>query len=520
MHKPRVFLWNTLMRGYFRSDLCSEAIAIYCEMHRLAVRPDEFTFPFVLKACSTLVDIWAGMEAHAIVVKLGFDFNNIVGTELVVMYAKFGDPDCADYAFESMGNHRDLVSWNALISAHSQNGRADRALAHFRSMESTGIEPDTITVACVLSSCAYLGCLELGKKLHYRMEQGDLPSNTYVENALLDMYSKCGNMDEAFKLFGEMRTRNVVSWSTIIGGYAINGNSRKALDLFYQMRSEGVPPNDVTMLAVLSACSHAGLVRKGKELFRSLDKPTVEHCAAIVDLLGRSGHLHEAYTFIQSMPITPDAGVWGALLSACSIYRDTELGEIAADEILRLAPEVPSYQILLSNMYVALGRWGDAEKIRERMRRSGLRKVGAYSSVELNGEVHVFYEGSHSQSKEMNRVLSELTGRVRSIGYEPESSVALHDVEEEEKQAALLVHSERLAIAFSIIHSKVEGSPLRIMKNLRICYDCHEFFKHVSKVLGRAILMRDKSRFHHFGDGHCSCKEFCLGVLCRKLLPP
>ncbi|PKU59965.1 pentatricopeptide repeat-containing protein At2g01510, mitochondrial [Dendrobium catenatum] len=508
MHKPRVFLWNTLMRGYFKSKLCTEALEIYHQMHRLGVRPDEFTFPFVLKSCTALLDNWVGMEVHAMVVKHGLDFNNIVSTELVVMYVKFGDADYADDVFESMGNGRDLVSWNALIAAYSQYGRADKAIAHFQRMESAGVEPDTITLACVLSSCSYLGCLELGKKLYFRIKEGFLPSNIFVENALLDLFAKCGSMDVASELFDEMPIRNVVSWSTVIGGYAINGESQRALSLFFQMCDEGVRPNDVTMLNVLSACSHAGLVKQGKELFSSIAKPTIEHCAAMVDLLGRSGHLEEAYGFIQSMSMDLDAGVWGALLNSCIIQHNTELGELAADELLKLAPETPSYQVLLSNMYAALGRWNEVEKIREWMRLSDFRKVIGYSSVELDGEVLVFHEGSHAQSEKLHQLLCELTSTVRGIGYRPVIISALHDLEEEEKEAALMAHSERLAIAFSLMYSNNIECPLRIMKNLRICNDCHEFCKYVSKAMKREIIMRDKSRFHHFKDGQCSCTNF------------
>ncbi|XP_020580518.1 pentatricopeptide repeat-containing protein At2g01510, mitochondrial-like [Phalaenopsis equestris] len=508
MHKPRVFIWNTLMRGYVKSNLYSEALEIYHEMHRLGVLPDEFTFPFVLKACTGLLDGWVGMAVHAMAGKQGLEFNTIVSTELVVMYVKLGDADCADDVFESMGNGRDLVSWNALVSAYSQNGRADKAIGHFRRMESAGVEPDTITLACILSSCAYLGCLELGRKLYFRIKVGFLPSNIFVENALLDMFAKCGSMDEACELFDEMPVKNVVSWSTVIGGFAINGDSQRALSVFAQMRDEGMLPNDVTMLNVLSACSHAGLVKQGKELFYSMAKPTREHCAAMVDLLGRSGHLEEAYNFIQSMPMDLDAAVWGALLNACIIQHNSELGELAADEILKLAPETPSYQVLLSNMYAALGRWNVVEKIREWMRLSNLRKVGGYSSVELDGEVNVFYEGSHAHSNKLYQSLCELTSTVRGIGYRPVTTFALHDVEEEEKEVALMIHSERLAIVFSLMHSNNLECPIRIMKNLRICNDCHEFCKYVSKAMERVIIIRDKSRFHHFRDGQCSCREF------------
>ncbi|KAG1334730.1 pentatricopeptide repeat-containing protein, mitochondrial [Cocos nucifera] len=509
MHKPRVFLWNTLIRAYARTNLPGNAIALYHDMRRLGVRPDNFTFPFVLKACADLLDVWLGMAIHSLVIKFRLVNDAIVQTELMIMYAKLGACDSAENIFESMSSgSKDLVAWNALISSLTQNGRADKALRLFHRMESAGMKPDSITLVSAISSCAYLGCLERGRRLHRRIKEEMLESNVFVENALLDMYAKCGSMEEASKLFGEMQQKSIVSWSIMIGGYAVNGDSQRALSLFSRMQDEGVQPNHVTYLAVLSACSHAGLVGEGKEYFSRMLDPKVEHYATMVDLLGRSGHLEEAHSLIKSMPIEPDAGVWGALLGSCTIYHDLGLGQLAADEVFRLAPEIPSYHVLLSNIYAASGRWDDVEKVRENMRGNHVRKVAAYSSVELDGEVYLFHEGSHGQWKEIYKKLDEVTTALRGMGYEPITGVVLHDVESEEKEAAVRTHSEKLAIAFSLTRLKSGGTPIRIMKNLRVCNDCHTFFKYVSRALGRDIIMRDKNRFHHFKDGECSCRDF------------
>ncbi|XP_072992600.1 pentatricopeptide repeat-containing protein At2g01510, mitochondrial [Typha latifolia] len=510
MHKPRAFLWNTLLRAYVKNQRPDDTISLYHRMRCLGIRPDNFTFPFVLRACADLIDVYLGMAVHAVLLRVGLVFDAIVETELMVMYAKLGESDLAEHVFEELGrtDGKDLIAWNALISAFSQNGHADKALKLFKQMELEGVEPDSITLVSVISSCAYLGCLELGRKLHRRVREEMQKPNVFVDNALLDMYTKCGCMDEASKLFDEMRQRNVVSWSTMIGGYAINGDSRGALALFSCMEDVGVRPNEVTFLAILTACSHAGLVSEGKQYFRRITNPRIEHYATMVALLGRSGHLKEAYSFIKSMPIEPDAGIWGALLGACTTNRNTELGQLAADQLLRIAPDVPSYHVLLSNIYAACGRWDYVEKIREKMKGKALKKVAAYSSVEMGGEVHVFYEGSHSWSKDIYGKLDELTALVRGVGYAPMTGVVLHDVEVEEKEAAVGTHSEKLAIAFSLIKSKSCETPLRIMKNLRICSDCHAFFKYTSKALNRVIIIRDKSRFHHFRDGQCSCNDF------------
>ncbi|XP_058112424.1 pentatricopeptide repeat-containing protein At2g01510, mitochondrial [Magnolia sinica] len=514
LHKPRTFLWNTLVRGYVKNDLCAEALTVYDRMHRAGIRPDEFTFPFVIKACAEVAGICGGPVVHAIVIKYGLAFDTIVRTELMIMYAKFGDLGAADYVFESMTD-RDLISWNALITVYAQGGHVDKALALFEGMNLEGVRPDSVTLASILSACAYLGSLEVGMWIHRQIIKQGLHKNLFVDNALLDMYAKCGSMEMAGWVFDKMCQRNVVSWSTMIGGYAINGESEKALELFSCMWSEGVQPNQVTYLSVLFACSHAGLVRQGQMYFNYMSRPgskiqpKIEHYACMVDLFGRAGYLLEAYNFITRMPIEPDSGVWGALLGACTIHQNMELGQHVADHLFSLAPKAAAYHVLMSNIYAAAGRWADVEKIRQRMKDHGVKKVAAYSSVESNGEIHVFHGGdqSHPQCVKIYEVLEELMKQLRNVGYTPRTSVVLHDVEMEEKEAVLGTHSEKLAIAFGLISLRSE-LPIRIMKNLRICNDCHTFSKFVSKVVGREIVMRDKNRFHHFKGGVCSCKDF------------
>ncbi|XP_077240013.1 tetratricopeptide repeat (TPR)-like superfamily protein isoform X2 [Tasmannia lanceolata] len=514
MHKPRTFLWNTLIRGYVKNNLSTHAITLYQHMHQMGIRPDKFSFPFVIKACAQLISVWVGAEIHALIVKFGLAFDTIVRTELMVMYAKFGDLGSTDYLFETMRD-RDLVSWNALIAVYLQNGHAGKAVNLFRRMDCAGLKPDPVTLVSVLSSCAYLGSLEIGMQIDNRIVEQGLERNVFVDNALVDMYAKCGSMEMAYQVFEKMPQRNVISWSTMIGGYAINGESEKALAMFSEMQNEGVQPNHVTLLCVLSACCHAGLVSQGWNYFNSMSKsdskiqPRIEHYACMADLLGRSGYLNEAYDFIKSMPIEPDSGVWGALLGACTIHQNIELGQQVADMLFSLAPEAASYHVLLSNIYAAAGRWDNVEKVRQRMIDNGVKKVAAYSSVELNGEIHVFHGGDrlHPQSESIYNVLEELMKKLKSMGYVPRTSVVLHDVEMEEKETVVGTHSEKLAIAFGLISLSPE-SPMRVMKNLRICGDCHTFSKFVSKAVRREIIIRDKNRFHHFKAGVCSCKDF------------
>lgn len=516
MHKPRTFLWNTLIRGYVKNDLPNEASSVYKQMHLAGIRPDPFTFPFVIKACTELIELRAaGSTAHAQVVKYGLEFVAEIRTELMMMYIKLGELGLADFLFSTMVE-KDLVAWNASIAACCQNGYGAKSLSLLREMGLSGTKPDAVTLVSALSVCGQLGCSDVGEEIYCIAREKGIDCNIIVDNARLDMHLKCGNIDIATKLFEETPHRNLISWTTMIVGYAINGESGKALSLFSRMQRERIRPNYITYLGVLSACSHAGLVSQGWRCFNQMSrsndeniKPRAEHYACMVDLLGRSGHLEEAYNFIKSMPIEPDSGVWGALLGACAKHRNMEMGQLAADRLLEIAPDVASYHVLMSNMYASAGRWEFVYKLRRRMRKKGVRKIAAYSSVEFNGEFHVFYGGdrSHPQSEIIYRKLDSLLKQMKSMGYNLKTYSVYHDVELEEKEAMLNTHSEKLAIAFALINVRL-GRPIRVMKNLRACDDCHNFSKFVSKISSREIIMRDKVRFHHFKNGVCSCKDF------------
>ncbi|KAI6699414.1 hypothetical protein NL676_013738 [Syzygium grande] len=515
MHKPRIFLWNTLIRGYAKNDMPMESVSLYGKMTSLGVRPDGFTFPFVVKASAELPDCWAGLTIHAHVVKYGLEYNAMVRNELMIMYVKFGDVRLADYLFETM-IERDLVAWNSFIAACVQMGYASKALSLFHQMGLARMTPDAVTIVSALSACGQLGCLNIGNKIFESAVNDGMESNIIVENARLDMCVKCGSTHTARTLFDEMHLKNVVSWSAMILGYAVNGKSEEALALFSRMQNEGPKPNYVTYLGVLSACSHAGLVSQGRAYFNYIVdsndqniRPRREHYSLMIDLLGRSGHIEEAYSFIMGMPIEPDAGVWGALLGGCAIHKNVKVGQVAADKLFELGTDIASYHVLLSNMYASAGRWDYVDKVRLRMRKKCIKKVAAYSSIELNSEVYVFYSGdkSHPQSSSIYQKLEDLYMQIKSLGYISEVGSVHHDVEMEEKEVMLRVHSEKLAAAFGLINVEPEF-PIRVIKNLRTCDDCHNFFKFISKISMREFIIRDKSRFHHFRNGICSCKDF------------
>jgi pentatricopeptide repeat protein len=300
----------------------------------------------------------------------------------------------------------------------------------------------------------------------------------------------------------------------MVSGLAQNGRSTEALKVFDLMRSEGPAPNRITMVGVLFACSHAGLVEDGWHYFRSMEKlfdiqPEREHFNCMVDLLGRAGRLDEAVKFISEMNFEPDLVIWRTLLGACRMHKNANLAAYAAREILKLEPEDQGARILLSNTYADLRQWAHAEKSWKAMRNQGAKKEPGRSWIELGKQVHVFIAGefSHPCSAGIVQELNRLIRRVTDLGYVPQTEFVMQDLESEQKEDLLKYHSEKLAVAFGTMNS-MEGKPVRIMKNLRICGDCHSFVKLVSKSEDKVIIIRDPVRFHHFQDGVCSCGDY------------
>lgn len=412
---------------------------------------------------------------------------------------------------------RNLVTWNSVINGFALNGRPNEALTLFREMmfEDECVEPDGFTMVSLLTACAELGALALGRRVHVFLFKKGLDFNAHVENSLIDLYAKCGRIDDAYKVFVDMcESRNVVSWTSLIVGLAMNGFGNEALEFFAVMEQERLVPTEITMVGVLYACSHCGLVDDGYRYFNRLKQqynivPKIEHYGCMVDLLGRAGLVEEAHNYIISMPMAPNAVVWRTLLGACAMHKTLALGEVAWAKLSELDPGHSGDYVLLSNLYASVGRWADVHKLRRNMLKSGVRKKPGHSLVELGNRVYEFVMGdrSHPQSDSIYEMLEEIAVKLRLQGYIPRTTNVLADIEEEEKENALNYHSERLAIAFALMNTS-PGMPIRIVKNLRVCADCHLVTKLISKVYDREITVRDRSRFHHFRDGSCSCKDY------------
>lgn len=542
--KRDVIAWNILISAYNRSKQFDESRRLFVEMEMEKVLPTSVTFVLIFSACSKLKDLETGKRVHQRLKDSRVEPNTIVGNALIDMYATCGEMDSALEVFETMKN-KDMISWTAIVKGFAGSGQIDlaqkffnqmpekdcvtwtamidgfvrtnrfkEALALFRSMQLTNVKPDEFTMVGVLTACAQLGALGLGEWIKTYMDKKKIKQDIFVGNALVDMYFKCGSVDRAVRVFNEMPKTDRFTWTTVIVGLAINGHGEEALDMFSRMLKASILPNEITYVGVLCACTHTGMVDRGREFFKNMSvqhriEPNVAHYGCMVDLLGRAGRLREAYEVIKSMPLKPNSIIWGALLGACRVHKDTNMAETAAKKLLEIEPQNGAVYVSLCNIYAACESWENLREIRKLMMDRGIKKIPGCSLIEMNGFVHEFVAGdeSHAQSKEIYLKLDEMTRDLKFAGYLPDTSEVSLDTGEEEKENALYRHSEKLAMAFGLISSG-PGVTIRIVKNLRMCVDCHLVAKLVSKVYNREIIVRDKTRYHHFRHGSCSCNEY------------
>lgn len=442
-----VVSWTAMIDGYVKKNMADEALSVFHTMLSSGVEPNDITMITVLSACSQKGDLCLAKNVHEYVeknnVNCGLNLTNAMldmyvkcgclitarqifdrmeyrdvfsWTSMINGYAKNGELDLARKCFDEMPE-RNVVSWNAMIGGYSQNNQPNQALELFRDMEKAGLLPIEGTLVCVLSACAQSGCLDLGRWIHhYYVMQKRIQLSVILGNALIDMYAKCGSIDAAAELFNEMQERDLVSWNSIIVGYASHGHAKKALSLFEQMKLMGYKPDDITFVGVLSACSHGGLITEGREYFRNMEKtsglkPKVEHYACMIDLFGRVGLLEEAYELITKMPMEPDEAAWGALLNACRMHGNVELGKLAANKLLNLNPNDSGIYMLFASLCTIKRKWSDATSIRSLMRERGIKKTPGCSAIEVEGKFHEFLaaDESHPRSKDVYKVLNELT---------------------------------------------------------------------------------------------------------------
>ncbi|XP_020595125.1 pentatricopeptide repeat-containing protein OGR1, mitochondrial-like, partial [Phalaenopsis equestris] len=448
------------------------------------------------------------LHSHLLLLGLSADIRLL--TTLIDAYAKSSRTDLAFLAFHEMPL-RDIATWNTLLLSLLPH----HSLSLFRLLRhhppSQRETPDAITIIAALSASSQLGSLADGSSVHSYAESLGLHDDVRVRNALIDMYAKCGDISRALSLFRSLDSKTLVSWNAAIMTLALHGRGRDALQLFDEMLSSSpIQPDAITYLAVLCGCNHAGLVDDGLRIFHSMTIPrTVKHYGTVVDLLGRAGRLREAYGVVTTMPSSPDAVMYQTLLGACKTYGDEDMAELVSEKLRDMGSNGCGDFVLLSNVYAAKARWEDVGRVRDAMREGEVSKVPGFSYMEVGGFVHRFINGDkeHETLSEIHKKLEEIGWRIRRLGYVPDISNVLHDISEEEKEMALCYHSEKLAIAFGLI-SMSKGSTIRVNKNLRICGDCHNMAKLVSREYDRVIVVRDRARFHHFEGGDCSCRDY------------
>ncbi|XP_042500762.1 pentatricopeptide repeat-containing protein At1g18485 [Macadamia integrifolia] len=505
--------WNAIIGGYAQNGDPSTAIDLFLKMMHSGLEPDRFTIGSILLACANMKSFKYGKTIHGFILHHGLEIDSYIGISLITLYIRCGRTSSARSLFDRMGE-RNRIAWNSMISGYSQNGHPDEALDLFRQMVQEGTHPYEIAITSIFGACTQLSALRLGKEIHCFALKEDLTADPYVGSSILDMYAKSGCIGQSRKVFDRLREKDVVSWTVQITGYGINGCGEEAINLFERMQREGLKPDGYTYVGILMACSHAGLVEMGLKYFVEMQneyriEPRLEHYACAVDMLGRAGRLDEAVRLIERMNEEPDAGIWAALLSACRIHGDVPLGMKVADKLLELEPDKPENHILLSNLFAGSGRWDDVRRIRGRMKDMGLRKDVGCSWIEVKGKIYSFVVGddAHPASEEICKMWRTLEEKIVGLGYVPDTNSVLHALTEHEKAEVLRGHSEKLAISFGLLNTP-KGVTVRICKNLRICVDCHNAAKLVSKVVERDIVVRDNKRFHHFRDGFCSCGDY------------
>ncbi|XP_041007280.1 pentatricopeptide repeat-containing protein At4g02750-like [Juglans microcarpa x Juglans regia] len=579
MHFRDSVSYNTMIAGFAGNECSSEALEVFVSMQKEGFKPTEYTHVSALHACSQLLDLRRGKQIHGRVLVANLSGNVFIWNALTDMYAKCSDIDRARWLFDRMLN-KNVVSWNSIISGYvknrhpekcielfcemkslgmkpdqvtvsnvlgayfqcgyvdeasriftqieekdkicwttmivgnAQNGREEDALMFFSSMLLANIRPDSFTISSVVSSCAKLASLYHGLAVHGKAVHIGVEHDLLVSSALVDMYCKCGVTADAWMVFKMMPTWNVVSWNAMIGGYAQNGQDLEALALYEKMLQENFKPDNVTFVGVLSACIHARLTEKGQDYFDSISRqhgmtPTLDHYACMINLLGRTGYINKAVDLIEGMPQEPNCLIWSTILSVSAIGHDVKHAEMAAKHLFELDPLNAGPYIMLSNLYATCGRWKDVASMRSLMKHKNIKKYAAYSWIEIDNKVHKFVseDRTHPETEQIYEELNSLIRKLQKAGFTADTNLVLHDVGEKEKYESISYHSEKLALAYWLIQKPHGETPIRIIKNVRVCGDCHVFMKFVSKIIGRPIILRDSNRFHHFIGGKCSCKD-------------
>nr|XP_043614664.1 pentatricopeptide repeat-containing protein At3g47530 [Erigeron canadensis] len=503
--KPNVTHYNTIIQAHSISLHPERGFYVYRDMLRKNVHPNPLSSSFVVKACVKGCLVFCVLQVHGRVLRDGC-FDTVLMTNLMEFYSGCGNCGDACKVFDEMPV-RDVVAWNVLVSCYVKNNRTRDALGVFDLMQSKGnaCDPDDVTCLMLLQACGHLCALGFGERVHGYVRECGYDRAVNVCNSLVAMYSKCGQLDKAYEVFKGIPYKDVVSWTAMISGFASNGCGREAIDVFGEMERAGVKPDEQTFTALLSGCSHSGLLDEGRVIFDCMKDfgvvPNIHHYGCVVDLMGRVGLVEDAYELIFSMRCKPDPTIWRTLLGACKVNGHVTLGERVIGHLIELKAQEAGDYILLLNIYSSAGNWEKVIELRKLMKEKGIQTTPSTSTIELKGKLHEFRvdDTSHPRINEVYEMLDEIEEQLKIGGYVAEIT--------SEKEVRLSLHSEKLAMAFGVLATP-PGTKIRVAKDLRICIDCHNFAKVLSGVYSREVVIRDRTRFHHFREGRCSCNDF------------
>ena len=530
-----ISVWGAIIKAHTKESQSEKALSLFDDMLAAGVKPDQMLLSTVLSACGDIGDFARAQQLHSLINENRVPINSFLATGLIAAYSKCGALDHAMGVFNDMyssGSPELGISvWNAIIGAHTKYpGGSETALSLFDHMLASGVPPNRVTFLAVLPACGNISARTRGKELHALLDRIGIRLDDFLAAALIDMYGRTGDLDDAITLFHNIRQHDhntnrhnvcgISSWTAMIGVYGDHRHTKEALALFEEMVSPSVElqPDAVTLCAVLNACSHGGIVDTAFDIVDTMEsrfgiQPGVLHHSCIIDALGRAGLLAEAEAYLLGNQSEINHFAWTALLGACRIHGDVQRAERVEKELRRLAPTNAEPRVLMSNIYAGAGLWADKDRVRQQMKEEGLEKrIPGMSYIEVDGKVNEFMvaDKRHPQSDRIHAYLAELWAKMKEAGFVPKTSAVLHNnMTEEEKECHLCHHSEKLALAFGLLNTP-EGTLLIISKNLRVCPDCHEATKFIAKLTGRRISVRDASSWHHYDPttGTCSCKDY------------
>ncbi|KAK9270687.1 hypothetical protein L1049_026269 [Liquidambar formosana] len=562
-----VFLWNSIIAAYILNECWIEAFRLFGEMVSFElVAPTELTYATIVNACGSVGEEKYGATIHGRIIKGGMLDATNLWNSLVTFYTKCGNLEDANRLFERIPR-KNVVSWNAIIAANEQNNEEENALDLFRRMVRVRppLEPNRITFLSVLSAVSGLSALKHGREIHSHIIRLGLEFETSIVNSLITMYSKCREVGKARAVFERLHFKDLITWNAMLSGYEQNEQQESCFNIFKKMQLSGFEPDSHSLTVILSTASsdpsrliylrrgraiHGYILRRtatsgvslpisnamltmyakfnrvadAEKIFKEMKERDSYSWNAMMDGYSSNAQFDGALMIFLDMLKKVESAItlfgphhgdtsnlWRVLLGACHAHKHLELGVEVATKILELEPEDEATHISLANIYASKGLWEDSIRVRKTMRDKDLKKEIGCSWIDVENKRHVFVAGDifHSSRKEIYDKLGELDFRLRRMGYVPMTDFVLHDVDETQKEAIIGYHSEKLAVSFGLLQNGVGNKGvIRVIKNLRVCGDCHNWMKFTSLVEERDIILRDSRRFHFFKNGRCSCRDF------------